>query len=200
MYISADSSTTRESTTDTESVRTVKVHSQDVKPRCFMEIKIPTNVQLGSITFQLSGNMTGLVLSDNSHGQQWQEQLTVNSLNIEINDSHQNVFLTQPHTINELKISGSYCNCNFGNPEIKSLSFDVKTGALALTQNSALPVNKVILSTSGGTHSIASATLNVDNQNCPTQDQSNISNTKTSLTNAPLCVSSGYVCSDKATS
>ena len=145
MHVSADSSTIRESSIDNKSVRTVKIHSKDVKPRCYVELKIPSNIQLEDITFQLSGNMTGLVLSDDRDGQLWQDQLILNSLNIEINNSKQNVFLTQPHSITRLKISGSYCNCNFEGLEIKNFTFDVKTGLLAFAQSSAITVNKVIL-------------------------------------------------------
>ena len=55
------------------------------------------------------------------------------------------------------------------------------------------------MSTSGGTHSIASASVNLGNENCRIKKLNNTSATHKNSTNSSKCISSGYVCSDKAT-
>jgi len=161
-------------------------------------LRIPGGQVLNKLSLSFNGDsILDLLIYDSKDGSTWVTPMTITTLAITVSDSYPNIIFENPHTVTTLTVSGTYCVCNFHKLKITTMTYDITVGSLSINQNSAIPSNKVIVTTPDGTHCAAGAAINANNgASCPTQSARDIGISGTYIDTTSTCVVDMWVCAD----
>ena len=152
LYISAPTSTSV-NTDLSGGVQNIKVDAEKGWLQCYVELKIPGGQTLNKLSLTFNGDsIVDLLVYDSKDGSTWTTPMDITTLEIVVSDSYPNIIFENAHTVGTLTVSGTYCVCNFHTLKITTMTYAITVGSLSIKQNSAIPTNKVIVTTPDGTH------------------------------------------------
>lgn len=138
-----------------------------------------------------------LLVYDSKDGSTWTNPMIITTLEITVSDSYPNIIFENAHTFTTLTVSGTYYICNFHTLKISSMTYGITVGSLSINQNSAIPSNKISITTPDGTHCVAGAAINANNgANCLTQSSRDSGISGTFIDTTVTCVVDMWVCAD----
>jgi hypothetical protein len=197
VFISADRDTEIEFKRD-KLTQNIFVEAEKSGINWYIELYFPPNLNIKSLDFKFFGDkIEDLILYDYKDNSTWDMPLVVDYWNITIKDAHPNIFFKNQHLVKKFDIFGTYCNWDFTDMKIEQMSYHTYTGVLAIVQNKAYEVNKVVMNSPTGAVWASGATVNMNATNW-SSDNKSLEELRDLLWSNTFWTTDGYICSYKS--